>query len=145
MAPSVFNKAMDSEAAGKAGDYIGGKVKEAWNAFNPTSPDTIPVSELSNAAVSQVAPQGFLAAEALGTGTAATAAPMVTTGAHGVLAAEALGTGMAATAAPVIAGQSALMTTAPALSAVTTAAPMLGPFGIPILIGAGLYAANQGK
>jgi len=125
LAPSVFSKAMDSEAAGKASDYIGGKVEDAWSAFSPVSPEVIPVSELSNVIGATSAPQGILASEALGTGLASQAATAATLAPQGALAAEALGTGMAASSAP--------------------AALAAGPFAPLVLMGAGLLAANSGK
>jgi len=132
LAPSVFSKAMDSKAAGKASDYIGGKAKEAWNAFNPASPEVIPVSELSNVMGATTTPNGILASEALGTGLASQAATAATLAPQGALAAEALGTGLAATSAPIA-------TTAASL------APAAGPFAPLVMLGAGLLAANSGK
>jgi hypothetical protein len=143
LAPSVFNKAMDSEAAGAMGDYFKTGAKNAWASLTTPTATTA-----ATTAATAIAPQGALAAEALGTGLASSAPTLAALAPQGAMAAEALGTGLAAAsqAAPVIAGHSALAATAPA--ALASAAPTalaLGPFGIPILIGAGLMAATSGK
>ncbi|MCP4929187.1 MAG: hypothetical protein GY918_09060 [Gammaproteobacteria bacterium] len=112
MAPSVFNKAMDSEAAGKMGTAMSDSIAGKWASL--TAP-AIP----------------------------AVASPVATSLASGMGANLAAGGAEAAIASQAAAGTAATVGTAG--GALAPAAAALGPFGIPILIGAGLYAANQGK
>ena len=140
LAPSVFNKAMDSEAAGAVGDYFKTGAKNAWSSL--TAP---PATTAATTAATSIAPQGALAAEALGTGLASSAPTLAALAPQGAMAAEALGTGLAATAGTTAAAAGTAATAGGALASAAPMAAALGPFGIPILIGAGLYAANQGK
>ena len=148
VAPAVFEKAMGSDEAGAIKDWGIGKAKEAWNAFQPTSPTaqsvmntSIPVSELSSTMGTAISPSAMLGGGAEGAIAAQQAAQAAAMPAHLALGAEtmAAGTGLATAATG---------TAATAGGALASAAPMaaaLGPFGIPVLIGAGLLAANSGK
>jgi len=124
VAPTVFNKAMGSETAGKMGTAMADSAKGMWaglTAPGVTATQAAGMADIAAATGSGLSP---MAAQAV-LGSGASAAPIV---------AQAAGTtGLAAGT-----GAGALASAAPAAAA-------LGPFGIPILIGAGLYAANQGK
>lgn len=129
LAPSVFNKAMGSETAGEAGGYLKGQLGSSIGNYK--------TGYESAMALNKAKDLGYLA-------NAAKAAPIVGW--------EAPALAEVATAATTGAEMAAGLGTAGAAGAgtasVASAAPMaaaLGPFGIPILIGAGLMAANSGK
>jgi hypothetical protein len=159
LAPTVFNKAMDSEAAGKASDYLSGKAKDVWSSLTAPANPNVPVSELSNTMGTAISPSGMLGGGADAAIAAQQAAALSTTGAApaaliGATPASFGGLAAGGAEAAIAAQQAAAATTAASAgtaltgASVASAAPMaaaLGPFGIPILIGAGLYAANQGK
>ena len=113
LAPTVFNKAMGSEAAGNMGTAMGESVKGAFSSL--LAPAGIPTAAATNAS--------------LATGIAG--------GAEAALASQALSTGAVAAGTGATAGG--------ALAGAAPVAAALGPFGIPVLIGAGLMAANSGK
>lgn len=120
MLPTVAEKAMGSDEAGAIKDWGFGKAKEAWSAFNPVSPDVIPVSELSNTMGTAISPSAMLGG-----------------GAEGAIAAQ-----QAATVAPAVQAGLGLASEA---ATVATVAPAAGPFAPLVLLGAGLMAANSGK
>jgi len=129
LGPAVASKAMDSEMAGKMGTAMGDSAKGIWGSLTaaPTAaisaPQAAGMAELAASTGGALAPG---AAQAV-MGSSAIAAPVV---------AQAAGTaGLAATAG----------TAGGALAGMAPAAAALGPFGIPVLIGAGLLAANSGK
>ena len=75
LGPTVASKAMGSDAAASAGNFVKDGVKDAWSAL--TSPSNAPVSELSNALVSTPTAQtvGELSANGLMGSAAVSAAP----------------------------------------------------------------------
>jgi len=129
LAPTVFSKAMDSEAASNMGTAMSDSAKGMWGSLTaaPTAaisaPQAAGMAELAASTGGSLAPG---AAQAV-MGSSALAAPVV--------ASAAGTTGLAATAG----------TAGGALAGMAPAAAALGPFGIPVLIGAGLLAANSGK
>ena len=129
LAPKVAGKALDSETAGDIKDWGFGKAKEAWSAFNPVSPEVIPVSELSNASVAQ---------------SAATPMNVFSGGAEAAIAAQTAAQAAASSAA--LTGAATAGTAAASTAAsVAPAALAAGPFAPLVLMGAGLLAANSGK
>lgn len=134
--PKVLEKAIFSDEAGATKDWGFGKVKEAWSAFNPVSPDVIPVSELSNTMGTAISPSAMLGGGAEGAIAAQQAATASAMPAHLALGAE---TAAAATAAA--AGTTAATTAA----SVAPAALAAGPLAPLVMLGAGLMAAGGGK
>jgi len=129
LGPSVFSEAMGSETATEMGTAMKDSVANKWAALTaaPTAaisaPQAAGMAEIAAATGGGLSP---MAAQAV-MGSSALAAPTVATAAGT--------TGLAATAG----------TAGGALASVAPTAAALGPFGIPILIGAGLLAANSGK
>jgi hypothetical protein len=129
LAPTVFSKAMGSEAAGEMGTAMTDSIAGKWASLTaaPTAaisaPQAAGMAELAASTGGTLAPG---AAQAV-MGSSALAAPVV--------ASAAGTTGLAATAG----------TAGGALASAAPMAAALGPFGIPVLIGAGLMAANSGK
>ena len=126
---TIAGQAMQSETAGNMGTAMGDSAKGIWGSLTaaPTAaisaPQAAGMAELAASTGGALAPG---AAQAV-MGSSAIAAPVV---------AQAAGTaGLAATAG----------TAGGALAGMAPAAAALGPFGIPVLIGAGLLAANSGK
>ncbi len=161
--PAVAEKAIGSDMAKSAGNYLVDSGKDAWSALtkSPASPSTIPVSELSNTMGTAVSPSGMFggaegamaaqqaaAANTAAQGTTALmgASPaafggMAAGGAEAAIAAE-----VAAAAAAEAAAASAL-TGAAAGTGAAAAAPMAlaaGPFA-PLVLGGMMLAANSGK
>jgi len=160
LAPKVAGKALDSETAGDIKDWGFGKAKEAWSAFNPVSPEVIPVSELSNASVAQSAAtpmnvfsggaEAAIAAQQAAAAGTAEAALMGATpagllgGAEAAIAAQTAAQAAASSAA--LTGAATAGTAAASTAAsVAPAALAAGPFAPLVLMGAGLLAANSGK
>ena len=140
LGPTVASKAMGSDAAASAGNYVKDGVKDAWSAL--TSPSqfpagSAPVSELSNALVSTPTAQtvGELSANGLMGSTAASAVSAAPAAAAEGLFANGL---MGAAAAP------AATTAATAGAGLAPAALLAGPFA-PLVIGGAMLAANSGK
>ena len=137
LGPTVASKAMGSDAAASAGNFVKDGVKDAWSAL--TSPSqfpagSAPVSELSNALVSTPTAQtvGELSANGLMGSAAVSAAPAAA--AEGLFANGLMG----AAAAPVA------TTAATAGAGLAPAALLAGPFA-PLVIGGAMLAANSGK
>ena len=132
LGPTVASKAMGSDAAASAGNFVKDGVKDAWSAL--TSPSNAPVSELSNALASTPTAQtvGELSANGLMGSAAASAAPAAA--AEGLFANGLMG----AAAAPVA------TTAATAGAGLAPAALLAGPFA-PLVIGGAMLAANSGK
>jgi len=140
--PAIAEQAMKTDEAGAIKDWGFGKAKDAWNAFQPTSPTaqsvmntSIPVSELSSTMGTAISPSAMLGGGAEGAIAAQQAAQAAAMPAHLALGAEtmAAGTGLA---------------TAAGGGTVAGAAPLAlaaGPFAPLVLMGAGLLAANSGK
>lgn len=128
LAPTVAQKAMDSDAFGATTDYLKGGVKDAWSALTSPANPVAPAIATAAPNASMIGTMGGTAAAGAG----ASLAPAIATAAP---TAAMIGT-MGGTAA---AGAGA------SLAAAAPAAAALGPLGIPLIIGAGLLASGEGK
>lgn len=137
LGPTIAQRAMGSETSGQMVDLAKDKIGNAWSALtNPTATAPAVVPAAAPTVASTVSPAIAPVAQGLGV--------------MGGTAASGAGAGLAAAAAPAastlgVVGGTAASGAGAGLASAAPAAAALGPLGIPILIGAGLYAASEGK